>query len=184
MLEQATEQWAPDFCLDPSLLKFVHVVTGEPLADNLLNTGGVQAAFSTFAHTGAYPTPGELIQFPLGYSKLKFDNAYAEQASLEIENEIAKDTFVSVGYQFIHALKLSHYPEWFDVSWRRMGMPIFVAITNCRLIRFVRYPAARVQMSTANRVTRVAGGSSANHLQNREVRSWASFWSPISPWRG
>jgi Carboxypeptidase regulatory-like domain len=67
------------------------------------------AAFSTFAHTGAYPTPSELVQFPLGYSKLKFDNAYAEQASLEIENEIAKNTFVSVGYQFIHALKLPIY---------------------------------------------------------------------------
>jgi hypothetical protein len=67
------------------------------------------SAFHTFAHTGTYPTPGELQQFPLGYSKLKFDNAYAEQASLEIENEIAKDTFVSVGYQFIHALKLPIY---------------------------------------------------------------------------
>jgi hypothetical protein len=67
------------------------------------------SAFNTFAHTGAYPTPGELLQFPLGYSKLKFENAYAEQASLEIENEIAKDTFISVGYQFIHALKLPIY---------------------------------------------------------------------------
>jgi hypothetical protein len=67
------------------------------------------SAFNTFAHTGGYPTPGALLQFPLGYSKLKFDNAYAEQVSLEIENEIAKDTFVSVGYQFIHALKLPIY---------------------------------------------------------------------------
>jgi Carboxypeptidase regulatory-like domain/TonB dependent receptor len=67
------------------------------------------SAFTTFAHTGTYPAPSELLQFPLGYSKLKFDNAYAEQASLEIENEIAKDTFVSVGYQFIHALKLPIY---------------------------------------------------------------------------
>jgi Carboxypeptidase regulatory-like domain len=67
------------------------------------------SAFNTFAHTGAYPAPDELQQFPLGYSKLKFDNAYAEQASVEIENEIAKDTFVSVGYQFIHALKLPIY---------------------------------------------------------------------------
>jgi len=67
------------------------------------------SAFNTYAHNGTYPTPEELLQFPLGYSKLKFDNAYAEQASLEIENEIAKDTFVSVGYQFIHALKLPIY---------------------------------------------------------------------------
>jgi hypothetical protein len=67
------------------------------------------AAFSTFAHIGAYPTPTELVQFPLGYSKLKFDNAYAEQASLEIENEIGNGIFVSVGYQCIHALKLPIY---------------------------------------------------------------------------
>jgi hypothetical protein len=67
------------------------------------------SGFSTFSHTGVYPVPGELQQFPLGFSQLKFDNAYAEQASLEIENEIAKDTFISVGYQFIHGLKLPIY---------------------------------------------------------------------------
>jgi hypothetical protein len=81
-------------------------------ASGIVGTSGpvlAGSAFSTFAHTGAYPAPGELVQFPLGYSKLKFDNAYAEQASLEIENEIAQDTFVSVGYQLIHALKLPIY---------------------------------------------------------------------------
>jgi hypothetical protein len=60
-----------------------------------------------------------------------------------------------------------------------------VAVSNRGRVQKVKLkPAARVQVSTANRVTRVAGRSSANHLQNREVRSWASFWSPISPWRG
>jgi hypothetical protein len=66
-------------------------------------------AFSNFAHHGAYPDPVTLLQFPLGYVKRKFPNAYAEQTSLEVENEIAKDLFVSVGYQFIHALKLPLY---------------------------------------------------------------------------
>jgi hypothetical protein len=66
-------------------------------------------AFSTFTHTGVYPSPSTLLQFPLGYAQRKFPNAYAEQASLEIENEVAKDLFVSVGYQFLHGLKLPLY---------------------------------------------------------------------------
>jgi hypothetical protein len=66
-------------------------------------------AFSAFAHTGVYPSPGSLLQFPLGYVQRKFPNAYAEQASLEVENEIARGLFVSVGYQFVHGLKLPLY---------------------------------------------------------------------------
>ena len=73
--------------------------------------GPVQAsqAFSAFAHNGVYPSPGSLLQFPLGYAQRKFPNAYAEQASLEIENEVVKNLFVSVGYQFAHGLKLPLY---------------------------------------------------------------------------
>jgi hypothetical protein len=73
--------------------------------------GPVQAsqAFSAFAHTGVYPSPGSLLQFPLGYAQRRFPNAYAEKASLEIENEVAKNLFVSVGYQFLHGLKLPLY---------------------------------------------------------------------------
>jgi hypothetical protein len=66
-------------------------------------------AFSNFAHNGVYPDPRTLLQFPLGYVKREFPNAYAEETSLEVENEIAKDLFVSVGYQFVHALKLPLY---------------------------------------------------------------------------
>jgi hypothetical protein len=66
-------------------------------------------AFSAFTHTGVYPSPDSLLQFPLGYVQRKFPNAYAEQASLEVENEIAKGLFVSVGYQFVHGLKLPLY---------------------------------------------------------------------------
>jgi len=66
-------------------------------------------AFSNFTHNGIYPDPGTLLQFPLGYVKRKFPNAYAEESSLEVENEIAKDLFVSAGYQFVHALKLPVY---------------------------------------------------------------------------
>jgi hypothetical protein len=45
----------------------------------------------------------------LGYVERKFLNAYAEESSLEVENEVAKDLFVSVGYQFMHGLKLPLY---------------------------------------------------------------------------
>jgi hypothetical protein len=66
-------------------------------------------AFFAFAHTGVYPRPDSLLQFPLGYAQRRFPNAYAEQASLEIENEVAKGLFVSVGYQFVHGLRLPLY---------------------------------------------------------------------------
>jgi len=66
-------------------------------------------AFSAFTHTGVYPSPSSLLQFPLGYVQRKFPNAYSEEANLEVENEIARDLFVSVGYQFVHALKLPLY---------------------------------------------------------------------------
>jgi len=68
-------------------------------------------AFSNFTHNGIYPDPASLpvLQFPLGYSTRKFDNAFAEQASLEVENQIARDWFVSVGYQYTHAMHLPVY---------------------------------------------------------------------------
>ena len=66
-------------------------------------------AFSNFTHTGSYPDPATLLQFPLGYAKRKFPNAYAEESSLEVENEVAQNLFVSVGYQFVHALRLPVY---------------------------------------------------------------------------
>lgn len=67
------------------------------------------SAFSNFTHSGTYPDPTTLLQFPLGFAKRKFPNAYAEQASLEVENEVAKDLYVSVGYQFLHGLRLPVY---------------------------------------------------------------------------
>ncbi len=74
-------------------------------------TGPVLAsqAFSNFTHNGIYPDPSTLLQFPLGYVKRKFPNPYAEETSLEVENEVAKNLFVSVGYQFVHGLKLPVY---------------------------------------------------------------------------
>ena len=48
-------------------------------------------AFHNFAHNGSYPDPSNLLQFPLGYVKRRFPNPYAEQTSLEVENEIGKE---------------------------------------------------------------------------------------------
>jgi Carboxypeptidase regulatory-like domain len=77
------------------------------------NPGAAAVALSNFTHFGIYPAPNvplsPLVQFPLGYAKKKFDNAYAEQASLEFENQIAPDLFFSVGYQFVHGAKIPVY---------------------------------------------------------------------------
>jgi Carboxypeptidase regulatory-like domain len=71
------------------------------------------AAFRNFAQNGIYPSPASLQQFPLGYAKRHFDSAYAEQASLEIENQVASDLFVSLAYRHTHALKL---PLYFSIN--------------------------------------------------------------------
>ncbi|HET7205050.1 MAG TPA: TonB-dependent receptor [Terriglobales bacterium] len=69
----------------------------------------VTAAFKNFVATGAYPAPNNLLQFPLGYAKRKFDQPLSEQASLEVEHQIGKDLYASVGYQWMHAMRLPVY---------------------------------------------------------------------------
>jgi hypothetical protein len=73
--------------------------------------------FQQFTTTGAYPTPtpggpvnpAGLLQFPLGYAQKKFDNPFSFQASLQVEHQFARDYFISVGYQFLHATRLPVY---------------------------------------------------------------------------
>jgi hypothetical protein len=62
-----------------------------------------------FVATGAYPTPSDLVQVPLGYAKREFPQPLAEQASLEVEHQIGKDLYASVGYQWLHAMRLPVY---------------------------------------------------------------------------
>jgi hypothetical protein len=78
-------------------------------------------AFSNFTHNGIYPDPatGPVLQFPLGYSVKKFDNAFAEQATLEVENQIAKDWFVSVSYQYTHG---QHLPVYTSINGVPSGL--------------------------------------------------------------
>lgn len=64
------------------------------------------AAFSSFTHTGTYPVPGILKQFPLGFVTRKFPNAYSEQANLEIENELGNGWHLTLGYHYLHAMRL------------------------------------------------------------------------------
>lgn len=73
-------------------------------------------AFRNYTATGTYPAPGELQQFPLGYVQRKFSNPYAEQASLEVENQIGRGWMLTLGYQWVHGLDL---PVYYSVN----GLP-------------------------------------------------------------
>jgi outer membrane receptor protein involved in Fe transport len=73
-------------------------------------------AFRSFTSSGAYPSPGVLQQFPLGYVARKFSNPYAEQASLELESQLGGGWVLTVGYQYVHAVDL---PVYYSVN----GLP-------------------------------------------------------------
>lgn len=73
-------------------------------------------AFRNFTSGGAYPSPSELQQFPLGYVARKFPNPYAEQASLEIESQLGGGWVLTLGYQYVHAIDL---PVYYSVN----GLP-------------------------------------------------------------
>jgi hypothetical protein len=64
------------------------------------------AAFSSFTHTGAYPEPSILKQFPLGFTKRNFPNSYSEHASLEVENDLGDGWHLTLGYRYLHAMRL------------------------------------------------------------------------------
>jgi len=69
----------------------------------------LKTTFQNFVSTGAYPAPDHLIQFPLGYAKKDFPQPLSEQASLEVEHQLGKDLYLSLGYQWIHASRLPVY---------------------------------------------------------------------------
>jgi hypothetical protein len=69
VMTQATQQWAPYFCLNPKLVKFQHVETSEPEAKNLLAEGGldgIEAAFVGNPPPTAYPRP--VVSAPVAVS--------------------------------------------------------------------------------------------------------------------
>jgi Carboxypeptidase regulatory-like domain/TonB dependent receptor len=69
----------------------------------------LKADFMNFVATGTYPSPNLLAQVPLGYAQKKFNQPLSEQASLEVEHQLGKDFFVSLGYQWMHASRLPVY---------------------------------------------------------------------------
>jgi hypothetical protein len=62
-LAEATQQWAPTFCLNPKLFTFSHVQTSEPEAKELVATGGINAAFASTPPDGGFSTP--VVQAPV-----------------------------------------------------------------------------------------------------------------------
>jgi hypothetical protein len=64
------------------------------------------AAFSNFTHTGTYPVPSILKQFPLGFTKRNFPFSYSELASLEVQNELGNGWSLTLGYRYLHASRL------------------------------------------------------------------------------
>src|SRR6266571_4339977 len=69
----------------------------------------LKADFMNFVATGTYPSPNFLAQVPLGYAQKKFNQPFSEQASLEVEHQIGKDLYFSLGYQWMHASRLPVY---------------------------------------------------------------------------
>jgi hypothetical protein len=64
------------------------------------------AAFANFTHNGIYPSPSILKQFPLGFVKRSYPSNYAEQANLQIENQLGNKWYLTVGYHYLHAIHL------------------------------------------------------------------------------
>jgi hypothetical protein len=64
-------------------------------------------AFRKFSQSGIYPAPNSLKQFPLGFMKRKFPKLYSEQANLEIDNDLSNNWHLTLGYHYLHALRLN-----------------------------------------------------------------------------
>jgi hypothetical protein len=87
------------------------------------------AAYSNFTHNGIYPSPSILKQFPLGFVKRQFPNAYSELANLEVENELGNGWHLTAGYHYLHAIHLlssstiNGIPDGFLVDGRQKFSP-------------------------------------------------------------
>ena len=71
------------------------------------------SAFRNFAATGAYPAPSRLVQFPLGFVSRKYPIQFAEQANLQVENQLGKDWVLETGYSYLHA---DHLPNSLSIN--------------------------------------------------------------------
>lgn len=73
--------------------------------------GGIPAAsaFANFTSTGAYPAPNQLIGFSHGFTTKRFPNPYSENASLQVERSLGADMQMSIGYSYVHALRIHYF---------------------------------------------------------------------------
>ena len=69
----------------------------------------LRSDFVNFVKNGAYPAPAQLGQVPLGYAKKDFPLPFSEQASVELEHQLGKDFYMTLGYQWQHASRLPVY---------------------------------------------------------------------------
>ena len=72
-MSQATQQWAPHFCLNPKLFTLRHVQTSEVQAKNLLAVGNVDAALQGMPPDTPFPqrvvqAPAAVTGFAIAYS--------------------------------------------------------------------------------------------------------------------
>ena len=69
----------------------------------------LRSDFVNFVTKGMYPAPTQLGQVPLGYAKKDFPLPFSEQASVELEHQLGKDFYMTLGYQWQHASRLPVY---------------------------------------------------------------------------
>ncbi|MBV9099243.1 MAG: hypothetical protein JO079_14420, partial [Frankiaceae bacterium] len=64
LMVQASQQWAPAFCLDPKLFKFQHVQASEPESKRLLDSGAIEAAFEGAPPETPFGKQRAIVQAP------------------------------------------------------------------------------------------------------------------------
>ncbi len=122
----------------------VGVIPAPPLGPGPFGTCPTpDQAFHSFTTTGAYPPPttpvplGPLpfspctVQFPLGYAQRDFPRPSAQQASLQVEHQLAKDWVVSLGYQYVHAIHLPTYLSINGLPVNRIGQTVNGTVLAC-----------------------------------------------------
>lgn len=104
---QATQQWAPAFCLDPKRFRFQHVQFSEPGSRNLLASGGVEAALVAGPPDAPYDKP--VVQAPAAVTG--FGIAFS------IDNNFGQpDTVLNLDARLLAKLMTMSYPGSADTK--------------------------------------------------------------------
>lgn len=81
-MAEATAQWDPRFCQDPTLFTLKHVQSPEPVARNVLAKGLVSAAFSSYAPAGTYTAP--VVKAPVALTGFAISFSVDDKAGPEV----------------------------------------------------------------------------------------------------